>query len=299
VPPRCYVPSQFSKGGRTWGLSLQLYALRSSSNWGVGDFGDLAEFLEWAVKDLGAGIVGLNPLHALRNSRPSHISPYSPESRLYLNVLYLDVERIPEFQESEPAQRMLEDSGFRSGLEALRQKELVDYDQVYAAKRAVLEALFATFQERHRGGQERALHPKTERGLAFDRYIREEGEALETFALFQALSEELRRLYPLVSVWREWPEPYRHPKSAAVAAFRVTHEPQVRFHQYLQWVAGEQLGEAAGRARALGMPIGLYLDLALGSDRSGSARFNGRLLRTVRGGGTNRAARLARYSVAR
>src|SRR5437773_404608 len=144
---------------------------------------------------------------------------------------------------------MLEDRGFRSGLEALRQKELVDYDQVYAAKRAVLEALFATFQERHRGGQERTLHPKTERGLAFDRYIREEGEALETFALFQALSEELRRLYPLVSVWWEWPEPYRHPKSAAVAAFRVTHEPQVRFHQYLQWVAGEQLGEVAGRAR--------------------------------------------------
>ena len=270
VPPHCFVPSQFSEGERTWGLSLQLYALRSSSNWGVGDFGDLAEFLEWAVKDLGAGIVGLNPLHALRNSRPSHISPYSPESRLYLNVLYLDVERIPEFQESEPAQRMLEDSGFRSGLEALRQKALVDYDQVYAAKRAVLEALFATFQERHRGGQERTLHPKTERGLAFDRYIREEGEALETFALFQALSEELRRLYPLVSVWREWPEPYRHPKSAAVAAFRVTHEPQVRFHQYLQWVAGEQLGEVAGRARALHMPIGLYLDLALGSDRGGS-----------------------------
>lgn len=270
VPSHCYVPSQFGEGRRTWGLSLQLYALRSSRNWGVGDFGDLAEFLEWAGKDLGAGIIGLNPLHALRNRRPYHISPYSPESRLYLNVLYLDVERIPEFQESEPAQRMLEDSGFRSGLEALRQTELVDYDQVYAAKRAVLEALFATFQERHLGGQEGTLRPKTERGLTFDRYIREEGEALETFALFQALSEEIRRLYPLVSVWQDWPEPYRHPKSAAAAAFRVTHAPQVRFHQYLQWVASEQLGEVAGRARALGMPIGLYHDLAIGTDRSGS-----------------------------
>ena len=270
VPPHCYVPPQFSEGHRTWGVSLQLYALRSSRNWGVGDFGDLGEFLEWAGKDLGAGIIGLNPLHALRNRRPYHISPYSPESRLYLNVLYLDVERIPEFQESEPAQRMLEDSGFRSGLEALRQREQVDYDQVYAAKRAVLEALFATFQERHLGGQEATLRPSTERGLAFERYIREEGQALETFALFQALSEELRRLYPLVSVWQDWPEPYRHPKSAAVAAFRVTHAPQVRFHQYLQWTASEQLGEVADRARALGMPIGLYHDLAIGSDRGGS-----------------------------
>lgn len=270
VPPHCYVPSQFSEGHRTWGLSLQLYALRSSRNWGVGDFGDLVAFLEWAGKDLGAGIIALNPLHALRNRRPYHISPYSPDSRLYLNVLYLDVERIPEFQESEPAQRMLEDSGFRSGLEALRQGDLVDYDQVYAAKRAVLDALFATFQEQHLGGQEGTLRPKTERGLAFERYVREEGEALETFALFQALSEELRRLYPLVWVWQDWPEAYRHPKSAAVAAFRVTHAPQVRFHQYLQWAASEQLGEVAGRARALGMPIGLYHDLAIGTDRSGS-----------------------------
>jgi 4-alpha-glucanotransferase len=270
VPPHCYVSPHFHEGARTWGLSLQLYALRSSRNWGAGDFGDLAEFLEWAGKDLGAGIIGLNPLHALKNSRPYHISPYSPESRLYLNVLYLDVERIPEYEESEAAQRMLEDSGFRAGLEALRRSETVDYDQVYAAKRAVLEALFATFQERHLAGQERSLHPGTERGRAFEHYIREEGEALETFALFQALSEELRRLYPLVWVWQDWPEPYRHPKSAAVAAFRVTHESQVRFHQYLQWVANEQLGEVAGRARALGMPIGLYHDLALGSNRSGS-----------------------------
>jgi 4-alpha-glucanotransferase len=100
--------------------------------------------------------------------------------------------------------------------------------------------------------------------------VEDEGEPLEMFALFQALAEEMRRQHPLVWAWREWPEPYRSPRSASVAAFRVTHRARIRFYQYLQWTAAEQLGAAAARARALGMPLGLYHDLALGSDRNGS-----------------------------
>ncbi len=270
VPPRCYVSPRLLEGGRTWGLALHLYALRSSRNWGVGDFGDLAEFVDWAARDLGAGVIGLNPLHALKNTRPYHISPYSPDSRLYLNVLYVAVEQVPELQESEEAQRLLEDSTFRSRLESLRKQDLVDYDQVYAAKREMLELLFEAFQARHLAGPEEAWRPRTDRGRAFERFVREEGEPLENFALFQALSEELLRVFPHLWVWQEWPEPYRDPRSAAVAAFRAGQGDRIRFHQYLQWVAHEQLERAAARTCAAGMPVGLYHDLALGSDRSGS-----------------------------
>jgi len=270
VPSSCYVPQRFLQGHRTWGLALPLYALRSTGNWGVGDFGDLADFVDWAAKDLGAGVIGLNPLHALKNARPYHISPYSPDSRLFLNVLYLAVEEIPELHESEAAQRLLEDSTFRSRLESFRKSDLVDYDQVYAAKREVLEFLFATFQTRHLAGPEEAWQPKTDRGRAFERFVREEGELLENFALFQALSEELHRAFPHLWTWQEWPEAYRDRQSAAVAAFRARQGGRIRFHQYLQWIASEQLERAAARARGAGMPIGLYHDLALGSDRSGS-----------------------------
>jgi 4-alpha-glucanotransferase len=274
APARCYVPAQFEEGRRIWGLALQLYALRSTRNWGVGDFGDLANVVEWAAKDLGAGVIGLNPLHALKNSRPYHISPYSPDSRLFLNVLYIAVEQIPEFAESAAAQRLLEDSVMRSKLETLRKGEFVDYDGAYAAKIAVLETLFATFVEQHLAGDQEpgGIHrtPITERGRAFERYVREEGEILERFALFQALSEELRQAHPQVWAWQDWPEPYRNPRSDAVAAFRSTHRTRIRFYQYLQWVADGQLRAIAERARALGMPLGLYHDLALGSDWSGS-----------------------------
>ncbi|HET8580198.1 MAG TPA: 4-alpha-glucanotransferase, partial [Nitrospiraceae bacterium] len=270
APPRCYVAPHFREGRRIWGLSVQLYALRSLRNWGVGDFGDLAELVEWSAKDLRVGVIGLSPLHALKNTRPYHISPYAPDSRLYLNVLYLDVERIPEYAECARAQRMLADTGFRSRLEALRKSEIVDYDQVYATKETILEALFSTFLERHLTGTGNELQPRTDRGRAFQQYVHEEGDALEAFALFQVLTEEMRRQYPLVWVWQDWPELYRHPKSAVVAAFRATHASRLRFYQYLQWVASEQLAGVAEQARASGMPIGLYHDLALANDRSGS-----------------------------
>ncbi len=270
APPACHTLPQ---GQRVWGLAVQLYALRSGRNWGAGDFGDLATLVEWAAKDLRAGLIGLNPLHALKNASPFEISPYSPTSRLFLNTLYLDVEAIPEFQLSQPAQLTVRDGGFQRALAALRAGENVDYDQVHAAKRAVLDSLFAAFHERHLGGQDLAdpeLRPATDRGRAFARYVQEEGGALETFALFEALTDEMRRQHPLVWAWREWPEPYRMSQSASVAAFRVTHRAQVRFYQYLQWVAAEQLGAVAARVQELGMPVGLYHDLALGSDRNGS-----------------------------
>ena len=74
---------------RCWLLAVQLYGVRSARNWGIGDFTDLAGLIELAGH-LGADGVGLNPLHALFDDRPADCSPYSPNSRLFLNALYID-----------------------------------------------------------------------------------------------------------------------------------------------------------------------------------------------------------------
>ncbi|HXV78022.1 MAG TPA: hypothetical protein VD788_17060, partial [Candidatus Polarisedimenticolaceae bacterium] len=62
APDRCFVPAALEDAGRVWGPAVQLYAVRSGRDWGAGDFGDLDRLVR-ACGSLGAGIVGLNPLH--------------------------------------------------------------------------------------------------------------------------------------------------------------------------------------------------------------------------------------------
>lgn len=269
-PDRCYGPEDGADDRPLWGLAVQLYSLRSDRNWGVGDFRDLADLAEWAGVDLGAALIGLNPLHALRNERPHHTSPYSPDSRLYLNALYINVEDIDEFFESLAAQRLVREPGFLARLERARKGDLIDYDEVCSAKLAVLETLFASFEERHLVSKGWEAEARTERGRAFLDYCRAEGTLLEAFAVFQALAEEFRRRRPPLWSWRDWPEPYRRPDTPEVETFRKERASRVRFHQYLQWVASRQLRAAADRAKAGGMAVGLYHDLALAGDRGGS-----------------------------
>ena len=92
-------PDRAYQGGETapprmWALAVQLYGVRSSGNWGHGDFSDLITLIDLAA-DVGASGIGLNPLHALFDDRAHEASPYFPNSRLFLNPLYIDVAAVP------------------------------------------------------------------------------------------------------------------------------------------------------------------------------------------------------------
>ena len=172
------------RGLRLWGLTAQLYGVRSARNWGIGDFTDLADLAEQAA-GLGAGAIGINPLHALFPADPNHISPYSPSSRLFLNVLYLDPEAVPDLAESSEAQALLGDAGFAASSTGARAAELVDYPAVWRLKLRVLELLFESFRARHLASLER-------RGPARSASSgRRWAEALERHALFDALHEHV------------------------------------------------------------------------------------------------------------
>ena len=116
APSRCYLPEAVTRG-RGWGPMVNLYALRSTRNWGIGDFRDLMALVELGARH-GASMVGVNPLHALFPHDPDHASPYSPSSRWLLNVLYLDVESLPDFAESPAAQERVASPDFQAELRA-------------------------------------------------------------------------------------------------------------------------------------------------------------------------------------
>jgi 4-alpha-glucanotransferase len=269
APRQCYVPQSFEVNQRLWGLALQLYSLSSNRNWGCGDFTDLGQIVEWAGKGLGAGVIGLSPLHALRNTAPYHISPYAPYNRLYLNELYIDLERLPEFYRSEKAQQQFLAPEFQAKLQALRESQQVDYDAIATAKRTMLDLAYRKFLTEAYSGEEPNLQPKTARAWLLEQFIQSEGTPLEMYATFQTLEEERRLIQSKSVTWHDWPKQFLTP-GQPVREYAKRHRKRVRFFQYIQWVASEQLNEIRRTAEQLAMPIGLYHDVALGADRNGA-----------------------------
>ncbi|MBV8652294.1 MAG: 4-alpha-glucanotransferase, partial [Alphaproteobacteria bacterium] len=262
APPACYLPEALREGSRVWGLAVQLYALRSARNWGIGDFSDLA-FLAEGVARLHGRAVGVNPLHALFAAEPRHISPYSPSSRLFLNDLYIDVEAVAEFGECDEAQRFAALPETQRALAQLRDADLLDHAAVAALKRPVFEHLYQIFRRRHLGAE------LTPRGEEFRVFQRGGGAALRNFAVFEAL-QEILIAQGVGFDWHNWPIAMRDPASPEVAAFAAEQVERVEYFEYLQWEADRQLGAAARLGSAAGLSIGLYRDLAVGVDPCGA-----------------------------
>jgi 4-alpha-glucanotransferase len=236
---------------RSWLLAVQLYGVRSSRNWGMGDFTDLEGLIELAA-GLGAGGVGLNPLHALFDDRPADCSPYSPNSRLFLNALYIDVEKLPEFSSSTFA-----DSS--DAIARLREGNIIDYVAVAELKWRALRLAFATFK----------ANPKTERRAAFARFRAERGALLSRFACFEVLRHKFK------VPWWEWPEGWQHPDDTQCAKLRAGPDAaEIEFVEFVQWTADQQLQSCRDLARRRGMKVGLYLDVAVGVQSDGFDAWN-------------------------
>jgi 4-alpha-glucanotransferase len=259
APTKAYLPEWLARGQRLWGFNVPLYALKSKSNWGAGDFGDLFNFTDWAGS-LGAAFVGVNPLHAPVWKTKGVPSPYSPLSRLFLNLLYLDLASVPELEEAPEAQAFLASPEFRRQQARFQREPLVSYAGIFRLKRRVLAMLYQAFLTRH--GPPEA--PQSPRGREFADYLAAQGEGLAKFGLYQALADFLGQ-----TDWRRWPKNFQNPEGPVAAGFLQEHLPETRLHQYGQWLAAGQLKGVCAQARKRGLPCTLYQDLALAADPGG------------------------------
>lgn len=259
APPRCYEPPALLAGNKLWGACVQLYTLRSRHNWGIGDFGDLALMIEGTARNGGA-FVGLNPIHALYPSAPGWASPYSPSSRRWLNILYIDVGALEDFQQSAVAQEWLALPQTQQTLAALRADDLVAYPQVTECKLAALTFAYAQFNTRAPDDPQRG---------EFAAFIQDGGDSLRHQATFDALHRYLTREGHPSAGWQQWPQEYQRADSAAVREFCQRHQNEILFFSYLQWQAARQFDACFRLSRRLDMPIGLYRDLAVGVSEGG------------------------------
>ncbi len=147
APKRCYEPQALRDGKKLWGACVQLYTLRSENNWGIGDFGDLKAMLN-EVGARGGAFIGLNPIHALYPANPESASPYSPSSRRWLNVIYIDVNAVDDFCLSDEAQAWWRLDATQKAVKAARESQWVDYTGVTTLKLTALRMAWKRFSAR-------------------------------------------------------------------------------------------------------------------------------------------------------
>ncbi|MBA4819832.1 4-alpha-glucanotransferase [Pantoea ananatis] len=266
TPSRCYEPEALLRGERRWGTCVQLYALRSDQNWGIGDFADLRDMVK-AVGMRGGAFVGLNPLHALFPALPDDASPYSPSSRRWLNVLYISVPEVEDFNLSAAAQCWWQSDETQHRLHQARHAPWVDYSTVASLKLDALRFAWQQFMQREK---------EDSQAEAFEAFVAEGGESLLHQGLFDALQAWLREEDPLRHGWQTWPTAYQQPDTAAVHAFRIEHGDEIRFYLWLQWLAARQFAACWHLCQQHQMAPGLYRDLAVGVAAGGSETWSQR-----------------------
>jgi 4-alpha-glucanotransferase len=225
----------FCAAAGCWGLTCQLYGLRSERNWGIGDFEDLARLAEI----VGARAATFSAsTRCMRSTRPirSAAALFALQPALPQRALYRARHRagVRPHRAAPPRCAAPQRPG-----QLWRGR---------ARKFAALEAMFQVFEARPAGS------PRPSR--------RSDTEAARRWSA-TACSRRCTSITPA-----------RHggtgrkissrPTAPRVSRFRASHAGRIEFFAWLQWLADRQLKMAQSRAEAAGMRIGLYLDMAVG-----------------------------------
>lgn len=256
APLQCYSVASAvdSQPPRAWGLSVQVYALRRAGDGGFGDTRAL-EALARVAGERGADALAISPLHAMFSNDTQRYSPYSPSSRLFLNSLYAS----PGDILGEHALGLaLQSTELADEFQRLEQQALIDWPAAAAAKQQLLQALYEHFCQ--------GDHPLQ---ADFSRFRHSGGEALENHCRFEAV-QEARAARGESLDWRQWPQAWRQPHSAELAAFAEQNSSRIGYYAFCQWLIARCLQRTQDAARASGMGIGLIADLAVGADGGGS-----------------------------
>jgi 4-alpha-glucanotransferase len=235
-------------GGRSAGILLPLFSVRTERGWGIGEYPDLGALAPW-LAEARASVWMLLPLNeaALGQS-----SPYSAASAFALDPIYVRLDDVPEFRQLGGEAALPPED--RDLLVALRGRATVDYPAVRDLKARWLRRAFAHFHESGAAaGGERA------RDLAS---FREEQQPwLDGYLLWRALKEERPD-----GSWRSWPEDVRTKRPPALADAGRRLAPSMRFFEYLQWQAFRQLAKGRRDAAAAGVRLAGDLPFLVAED---------------------------------
>ena len=119
-------------GFRGAGTAVPVFSLRTSSDFGIGEFCDLRPLVDWAAAT-GQCIIQLLPVNdCTREGEWEDSYPYSPISSFALNPMYMHLQDLG----------IKEDAAFRKQQKELNDLPDIDYPRVFKAKMALIRKAF-------------------------------------------------------------------------------------------------------------------------------------------------------------
>lgn len=241
------------KEGSLWGWMSQLYSIRSSGSWGIGDYEDLKTLLVESKKKTGADFMLINPLHAAEPVPPIEPSPYLPISRRFINFSYIRPESMPEYATLSPEDKTKVDA-LHEQVEPLNgDAQVLDRETMWRTK---MQALWVIYK----------AGLSIQRQAEFDQYLAEVGDEIESYATWCLCYDKWGASNGSDD---DWVRKFNR-GSEEVSQLRAQYPDTLEFYRWLEWVATEQLHAAQQAARDAGMKIGIVADMAVGVHPAGS-----------------------------
>ena len=235
---------------RSCGILLPVSSMKTSGDWGVGDFASLEDWTAFLAKQ-GIKILQILPL---QETAPGITCPYSAMTAFATDPVYTDIATVEDIRNSIPAQEFI--AGLQPQISAWRQAPRAPFGEV---KKAKLHALWLGYQTFLRLEQS----VRSARFLAFEAYQAAQVGWLRNYSLFRAMKEFFNW-----QTWTAWPEALSRFDKTAVDAFEAKYREYVQFFAYVQWILDGQLRRAKSFAQSQGVlifgdiPFGTNLDSA-------------------------------------
>ena len=224
------------------GVALPVFALRSESGLGVGEFNDLRLLTDWAVLT-GLQLVQVLPINdtvATHTWVDSY--PYAAISVYALHPQFIHLEGIAKLKDKKAAAEL---ARLRQEFNA---KDFVDYEPVMAAKWKFLRLLYKQEKKNFLADAE------------YRQFRAEQGPWLVPYAAFSALRDRFG-----TADFGQWPAEFRTPPDlGALTAETAADYDDFGLFFFVQFHLDKQLRAAVAHARAQGvvlkgdLPIGIY-----------------------------------------
>lgn len=234
------------------GTAIPVFSIRTDDDFGVGDFYDLREMIDWCA-ETGQTFLQLLPINDTTMTHTWTDSyPYNANSTFALHPMYL---RLQELGSLKDKARQAHYEELRKELNSLKE---IDYERVTLAKIAYARELFAQEGKSVLSSKE------------FKDFIRRNGEWLRPYAAFCVLRDKFGT--PDFLCWDE----YSHYTPATADRVAAENAEETDFVYYLQYNLDRQMRAVRDYAHSKG--VALKGDIPIGISRtSADAWINPRL----------------------